>query len=327
MPNVVRAEELEPVDFELALPGEHNRRNAAAALAALELAGVDRAPKPSARIAEFAGAARRFELRGEAGGVRVYDDYAHHPAEVAADARRGARARRAARARPLPAAPLLADAAPRARVRARARRRRRRCRHRRLRGARAADRRRDRQAVVDALASSGRDARRVDALARATAPRWLARWARQGDVVLTLGAGDVDRAAPLLLERALVIVEEDVPLARYTTLGTGGRRGGSRGPEPVDELHEALALGGSATTSAWPSVGLGSNLLVADEGVDALVLKLGGELAAVEVDGRLRRRGRRRGERGRASTARATRASAASSSRARSRARPAAASG
>ena len=83
VPHVVRAEELEPVDFELALPGEHNRRNAAAALAALELAGVSRV-EAAPVLAEFTGAGRRFELRGEAGGALVYDDYAHHPAEIEA---------------------------------------------------------------------------------------------------------------------------------------------------------------------------------------------------------------------------------------------------
>ena len=69
--------------LELAVPGEHNRRNAAAALAALELAGVDRARRGRV-LPEFAGVGRRFELRGEAGGVRVYDDYGHHPREIAA---------------------------------------------------------------------------------------------------------------------------------------------------------------------------------------------------------------------------------------------------
>ena len=82
VPNVVLGEELDPVEFELRLPGEHNRRNAAAALAALELAGVDRA-RAEAALREFAGAGRRFELRG-GDGVRVYDDYAHNPAKVAA---------------------------------------------------------------------------------------------------------------------------------------------------------------------------------------------------------------------------------------------------
>src|SRR3954452_5452910 len=81
-PQVVCGEELEPVPFELAAPGEHNRRNAASALAALELAGV---PRDDAErvLPEFAGVGRRFELRGEQRGVRVYDDHGHHPREVA----------------------------------------------------------------------------------------------------------------------------------------------------------------------------------------------------------------------------------------------------
>jgi UDP-N-acetylmuramate--alanine ligase len=93
-PSVVRGWELEPVAFELAVPGEHNRRNAAAALAALELAGADRRDAERA-LARFTGVARRFELVGERGGVRVYDDYAHNPTEIAATLRtareRGAR--------------------------------------------------------------------------------------------------------------------------------------------------------------------------------------------------------------------------------------------
>src|SRR5439155_6966054 len=84
VPNVVRAEELEPVAVELAIPGEHNRRNAAAALAALELAGVPRRDAEGV-IGEFDGAGRRLERKGEAGGGTVLDSYAHHPAELAAD--------------------------------------------------------------------------------------------------------------------------------------------------------------------------------------------------------------------------------------------------
>jgi UDP-N-acetylmuramate--alanine ligase len=83
VPNVVRAEELELVDFALALPGRHNRLNAAAAIAALEYCGVTR-EEAEPHIAQYLGVARRFELRGEVGGVRVYDDYAHHPTEIAA---------------------------------------------------------------------------------------------------------------------------------------------------------------------------------------------------------------------------------------------------
>lgn len=86
VPKVVRGWELEPVDFELAVPGEHNRLNAAAALAALELAGVSRGDAETA-LAEFHGVGRRFELVADRGGVRVYDDYGHNPTEIAATLR------------------------------------------------------------------------------------------------------------------------------------------------------------------------------------------------------------------------------------------------
>ena len=83
VPEVVSGDDLEPYDGQLAVAGEHNRRNAACALAALELAGVSRAEAEPV-LAEFSGAARRLERRGTAGGVEVYDDYGHHPAEIAA---------------------------------------------------------------------------------------------------------------------------------------------------------------------------------------------------------------------------------------------------
>ena len=81
VPHVVRSWELDPVELELAVPGEHNRRNAAAALAALELAGVPRA-EAEAAIVRFAGVDRRLQLVGERGGVAVYDDYGHNPTEL-----------------------------------------------------------------------------------------------------------------------------------------------------------------------------------------------------------------------------------------------------
>ncbi|XAS68972.1 UDP-N-acetylmuramate--L-alanine ligase [Micrococcaceae bacterium Sec5.7] len=69
--------------LELQVPGRHNALNAAAAFAvALEL-GVEPAAAAKA-LADFSGASRRFELKGEGRGVRVYDDYAHHPTEVRA---------------------------------------------------------------------------------------------------------------------------------------------------------------------------------------------------------------------------------------------------
>ncbi len=70
--------------LDLRVPGEHNQRNAAAALAALALAGFGRA-EAAAALATFGGAGRRFEELGRtAAGARVVDDYAHHPTEVAA---------------------------------------------------------------------------------------------------------------------------------------------------------------------------------------------------------------------------------------------------
>ena len=81
-PHAVRGWNLEPVSLELAVPGEHNRGNAATALAVLELAGVERAGAERT-IASFAGVGRRFELVGERGGVRVIDDYGHNPTEIA----------------------------------------------------------------------------------------------------------------------------------------------------------------------------------------------------------------------------------------------------
>jgi UDP-N-acetylmuramate--alanine ligase len=81
--SVVRGWELEPAGFELAVPGEHNRQNAAAAVAALEVAGIARTDAEPA-IARFAGVDRRFQVVGRRGGVTVVDDYAHNPTEIEA---------------------------------------------------------------------------------------------------------------------------------------------------------------------------------------------------------------------------------------------------
>ena len=67
----------------LKVPGEHNAVNAAGALAVLVGLGFD-AEAALAEIARFGGTERRFELHGEVRGVSVYDDFAHHPTEVAA---------------------------------------------------------------------------------------------------------------------------------------------------------------------------------------------------------------------------------------------------
>ena len=69
--------------LELPIPGRHNLLNARAALAALELAGVD-LDRASRALTSFPGMLRRLELKGRRDGALVYDDYAHHPTEVAA---------------------------------------------------------------------------------------------------------------------------------------------------------------------------------------------------------------------------------------------------
>ena len=87
-----------------------------------------------------------------------------------------------------------------------------------------------------------------------------------------------------------VEIETGVPLSRSTTIGTGGPAAAFARPRSVAELEEAIAW---ATERGLElrTVGLGSNLLAADAGVDALVLRLAGDLADVEVDGRLLRAG------------------------------------
>jgi UDP-N-acetylmuramate--alanine ligase len=197
VPHAVRAEELEPVALELAVAGEHNRRNAAAAIAALELAGVPRADVERV-IVEFTGAARRLERKGGAAGIEVLDSYAHHPAELAADlaaVRNGGRvlalfqphlySRTVHLAHEFAAALAAADAVCVTEIYA--------AREEPLPGVTG-------RLIVDELAAVRPGMRIGWAPVLEDAVRMVASWARAGDTVLTLGAGDVDRAAPLLLE-------------------------------------------------------------------------------------------------------------------------------
>ena len=196
VPHAVRGWELEPVAFELAVPGEHNRRNAAAALAALELAGVARADAEPV-LGRFRGAGRRFQLVGEQGGVTVVDDYAHHPSEIAATVA-AAREQTAGRvlvlfqphlysrtrhlAHELGAALSQADAACVTEIY--------RAREEPVAGI-------DGRLVVAALRPG---LRAGWAPSVEDGARLVAGWARPGDLVLTVGAGDIERAGPLVLE-------------------------------------------------------------------------------------------------------------------------------
>ena len=197
-PRSVRGDTLDPYDGELAVPGEHNRRNAATALAALELVGVERAAAELA-LAEFRGAGRRLERRGVLDGVEVIDDYAHHPAEIAATlealrdgdgrllvlfqphlfSRTRHLARELARALSLADIVAVADVYP--------------ARETPVAGI-------DGKLIVDAL-TEVRPGLTVGWMPSVgDGARFLAARARAGDRIVTLGAGDVDRAATLLIE-------------------------------------------------------------------------------------------------------------------------------
>src|SRR5512138_1947030 len=79
------------IKVSLQVPGQHNVRNALAVLAIIGVLGLSRRKVVQA-LSEFTGTGRRFELRGEVNGIRIFDDYAHHPTEIRATLS-GARAR------------------------------------------------------------------------------------------------------------------------------------------------------------------------------------------------------------------------------------------
>ncbi|MBX6166465.1 MAG: UDP-N-acetylmuramate--L-alanine ligase [Thermobispora bispora] len=75
-----------PLRVRLAIPGRHNALNATAVIAVADRLGLPLG-EVAAGLAAFGGAKRRFEAKGEAGGVAVFDSYAHHPTELTADLR------------------------------------------------------------------------------------------------------------------------------------------------------------------------------------------------------------------------------------------------
>jgi UDP-N-acetylenolpyruvoylglucosamine reductase len=80
----------------------------------------------------------------------------------------------------------------------------------------------------------------------------------------------------------VIEIEHGVPLARLTTIGTGGPARAFARPRMLSELSEALRFARAEGLDVLV-LGLGSNVLAADEGVDALVLRLDGDLASVDV--------------------------------------------
>jgi UDP-N-acetylmuramate--alanine ligase len=185
-------------DGELLLPGVHNRRNAGSAIAALELAGVP-SDEAAAELARFHGTRRRFEVQ-ELDAVTLVDDYGHHPTEIAvtiAAARERFPGRRVRvlfqphlysrtrhLARELASALAFADDVAVTDVYP--------AREQPLPGVTG-------KLVVDAASDLGRLVAWTPTVEDGV--EHLARRAEAGDVLLTIGAGDVDRAPALLRER------------------------------------------------------------------------------------------------------------------------------
>ena len=178
----------------LGVPGRHNARNATAALAALAALGYDAAAALAA-VGAFTGVGRRFELKGEVAGVMVIDDYAHHPRELRA-------ALLAARER-FPDRRRWAVFQPHTFSRTKAL----------LDDFAGSFSDADRVMILDVYAARETDALGIsarDLIAKLPAPGVLARGpgdaatrlatlVEPGDVVLTLGAGDVTTVGPKLL--------------------------------------------------------------------------------------------------------------------------------
>jgi UDP-N-acetylmuramate--alanine ligase len=184
-------------DVELAVPGEHNVRNALAAIAAGLAFGL-KVPAMAPGLAAFRGVERRFQLLGEARGAMVVDDYAHHPTEVRATvqaARAAAPERRLVVAfqphlfsrtrdfaREFGEALLLADAVYLADIYP--------AREQPMPGVTS-------DLIGQVMAEQGRPPHWRGGVS-ALAPT-LAGEVRAGDLVITMGAGDVTRVGPELL--------------------------------------------------------------------------------------------------------------------------------
>ncbi|QIK83312.1 UDP-N-acetylmuramate--L-alanine ligase [Sanguibacter sp. HDW7] len=183
------------LDVVLEVPGLHNALDAAAALVTAMRLGVD-ADTAVAGVGRFLGTGRRFEERGTAGGVRVVDDYAHHPTEVAALLRAARPAAAGGRvlvlfqphlfsrtrtfAREFADALALADEVVVTDV--------------------YAAREDDDPTVTGATITDLMGGRGRHVAGRVAAAHAVAALARPGDLVLTVGAGDVTQLAPVLLE-------------------------------------------------------------------------------------------------------------------------------
>lgn len=185
--------------FAVSVPGRHYAHNAVAALAAGVALGVPAAELAPA-LAAYTGVKRRLQLKGEAAGVQVVDSYAHHPTEMTADleamraavgdarilvlfqphlfSRTQELGREMGQALALADASVVLDIYP--------------AREDPLPGVTS-------ELIIDAARTAGADVTAVHD--KETAPEVVAGMAKAGDLVLTMGAGDVTDLGPRILDR------------------------------------------------------------------------------------------------------------------------------
>ena len=273
----------------LSIAGKHNVLNALGALATVAQVGVE--PEQAARILGFfRGAARRFEAKGEAGGIIVLDDYGHHPTEV--------RATLAAARQRFPGRTVWAVFQPHTFSRTRAL----------LADFAVAFNDADHVIITDIFPARERDnlgvtsahivermshadARYIGSLDAAAA--YLLQHLRAGDVLITLGAGDGYLVGEKVVgglrkgETRRIFGDRflaDEPLARHTTFRIGGPAEWFLAAETADQLAQAVRLA-KAHRMPFFILGGGSNILVADAGVEGLVIAVRCRKMEVRPDG------------------------------------------
>jgi UDP-N-acetylenolpyruvoylglucosamine reductase len=274
---------------QVGVPGAHNQSNALAAIAAAGVPGVsEKTARDSVR--DFHGVKRRFQKIGAAGGVTIYDDYAHHPTEVGSTLRA---------ARDFLKRPVVAIFQP----------------HRYSRTQQlgrdfgpsfeAAD-----KVVITQLYSAfeepiaGVSGKIVFDAARESFPDKEIHYAQNleeakkialqitkpGDVLFTMGAGDITQLAPQLLEALSAqrsALSTQVPrselLSKRTTMKIGGAAKIWIEPQSEDELQNALQEIAREKIPLFV-LGAGSNILAGDDGFDGAVLHLGKAFAFQRVE-------------------------------------------
>jgi UDP-N-acetylenolpyruvoylglucosamine reductase len=263
---------------QVGVPGAHNQSNALAAITAVGVLGV---PEKTARdcVREFHGVKRRFQKIGEANAIAIYDDYAHHPTEVGSTLKA---------ARDFLQRPVIAIFQP----------------HRYSRTQQlgrafgpsfeAAD-----KVVITQLYSAfeepieGVSGKIVFDAARecfpekeifyaenlAEAKKIALRITHCGDVLFTMGAGDITTLAPQLLgelktQNSKLKTQNGELLSKRTTIKIGGAAKIWIEPQSEEELQAALQKIAREKTPVFV-LGAGSNILAGDDGFDGAVLHLG----------------------------------------------------